>query len=100
MSSGQGTYSITIQVKGALEAGNQFKSLADSITQVDQRVKQSSSTVNQAGQGFQRLGQQVQSSNTPLQTFGQNIATTQQRSDIVHCTFELDPIRKHLLFCK
>ena len=67
MSAGtQGTYSITIQVRGALEAGNQFKNLANSLTQVDNAVKQTTNTTNQAGQGFQRLGQQVQSSNTPL----------------------------------
>ena len=80
MSAGHGTYSIQIQVRGALEAGNQFKNLANSLTQVDNTVKQTTNTTNQAGQGFQRLGQQVQSSNTPLQTFSQNVSTTQQRS--------------------
>jgi hypothetical protein len=57
MSAGShGTYSITIQVRGALEAGNQIKSLTNSLTQVDNTVKQTSNTLNQTGQGFQRLG--------------------------------------------
>ena len=64
MSAGtQGTYSILIEVKGVVEAGNQIKSLTNSLSQVDSKVKQSSTTLNQAGQGFQRLGQQAQSSN-------------------------------------
>jgi hypothetical protein len=46
----QGTYSILIQVKGAVEAGNQIKSLSDSLTQVDSRVKQSSTTLNDLSQ--------------------------------------------------
>ncbi|MGH9983145.1 MAG: hypothetical protein ACRD8W_04220 [Nitrososphaeraceae archaeon] len=53
MSAGtQGTYSITVEIRGAQEAGQQFKSLADQIAQADARFKQSATSINQAGQVF------------------------------------------------
>ena len=42
MSAGtHGTYLILIEVKGAVEAGNQIKSITNSLTRVDTKIKQS-----------------------------------------------------------
>ena len=87
MSAGtQGTYSILIEVKAS--GLQQLDQVTNSLQKTDQIAKNTGSSLGQAGQGFQRLGQQAQSSNTPIGSSISEVFESWMRLLIRLCSLE------------
>jgi uncharacterized phage infection (PIP) family protein YhgE len=80
MSSGGGTYSIEIQIKGAVQAQQQLKSIGDSMSDMDSTFKSSKSGIDSAGQSLEQFTSGISQAKQPLDQLGSSIDQLGQSS--------------------
>jgi methyl-accepting chemotaxis protein len=72
-----GSYSIQVQIQGAVEAGQAFQSMAQQVQAANSQIQNALGVINNFGTTIQSLGGRVRSASAPLQQLG---ATEQQLS--------------------